>query len=245
LENIQTAKNPLEPVIESIEIKGSLNSTFSAMQARLSTLQMYGVKIESDSLVVARVESRNIQKQPFLFMIFTFKKNSINLTYSFGFDSSQKLRRLSIFRHFLAILSLISDLYIIDNSELFQHLDTVIDDALSGLSQDYSTLFNNYDSLFNKYRELKRLNIELANSNKNLAVQASILSKENEELKNELKELETYSDESLMSMIEDWIEAHEGTIDITEFAKSYKIMPPRVEQILNKMVTLGYIELKG
>lgn len=245
MENVQTSKNPLEPEMETIVIKGTLNSTFSAMQNRLSTLQMYGVKIDGDNLIVARVESRNIQKEPFLFMIFTFSKNSVSLTYSFGFDTSQKLRRLSVFRHFLAVLSLISDLYTVDNTELFQHLDTIIDEALSGLSQDYSTLFNNYDSLFNKYRELKRLNIELANSNRELAVQASALSKENEELKNQLKELQTYSDESLMSMVEDWVDAHGGIIDINEFANSYKLAPPRVEQILNKMITLGYIELKG
>ena len=245
MENVQTSKNPLEPEMETIVIKGTLNSTFSAMQNRLSTLQMYGVKIDGDNLIVARVESRNIQKEPFLFMIFTFSKNSVSLTYSFGFDTSQKLRRLSVFRHFLAVLSLISDLYTVDNTELFQHLDTIIDEVLSGLSQDYSTLFNNYDSLYNNYRELRRSIIEIENSNKELTVRASALSKENEELKNQLKELQTYSDESLMSMVEDWVDAHNGIIDINEFANSYKLAPPRVEQILNKMITLGYIELKG
>ncbi len=60
-----------------------------------------------------------------------------------------------------------------------------------------------------------------------------------------MKALETYSDESLMVMIEDWIDAHNNTIDIDEFSKAYKIPQPRVEQILNRMVTMGYIELKG
>jgi len=48
-----------------------------------------------------------------------------------------------------------------------------------------------------------------------------------------------------MVMLEDWIDAHNSTIDIIEFSKSYKIPAPRIEQMLNKMVTAGYIELKG
>jgi hypothetical protein len=48
-----------------------------------------------------------------------------------------------------------------------------------------------------------------------------------------------------MVMVQDWLESHDDTIDINEFAKSYKIITTRVEQILDKMVSLGYIELKG
>ncbi len=245
VENAQVQKNPMEPIVETISLKGLLKGSFSDMEARLLSLQMYDTKSDNDSLIIARVESRNIQKMPFLFMLFVFKKDNVDINYSYGPDISPKLRRLSVFRHFIAIMSLVSDIYNVDNIELFQHLDSIIDDVLTGLSQDYGTLYNNYDSLFGKYRELKRLNIELANSNKNLSVQASILTNENEELKNKLKALETYSDESLMSMIEDWVDAHGGIIDINEFANNYKLAPPRIEQMLNKMVTLGYIEIKG
>jgi hypothetical protein len=60
-----------------------------------------------------------------------------------------------------------------------------------------------------------------------------------------LKDLERYSDQSLMVMVQDWIESHANTIDIGEFSKNYNLPQPRVEQILNKMVSLKYIELKG
>ena len=71
------------------------------------------------------------------------------------------------------------------------------------------------------------------------------LKKENEQLKGRLKELENYSDDSLMVIVQEWIESHDNTIDINEFAKNYKIIQSRVEQILNKMVTSGYIEAKS
>ncbi len=82
-------------------------------------------------------------------------------------------------------------------------------------------------------------------SNKNLTITGSQLEQQNKQLSEKLKDLELYSDESLMVMVQEWIEAHGNSIDINEFAKNYKLLPPRVEQILNKMVSLGYLELKS
>ena len=242
---LPTDPNVVEPETEEIGIKGKLLGDFSAMESRLSSLQLFISKATSDSLTLARVESRDIQKRPFLFLIIRFEKDSISLEYTIAPDTSPKMRRLYVLKMLLGVLSLVSDLYAADDVELFQHLDSSIDDMLSSLSQSYSTLFNSYDSLFNEYRELKRLSIELTSSNKNLTVQASLLSEENDALKQRLGSLESYSDESLMVMVQEWLESHDNTIDVNEFGSTYKIIPPRVEQILNKMVSLGYIELKG
>ncbi|MGC8669656.1 MAG: cell division protein ZapB [Candidatus Micrarchaeia archaeon] len=235
----------VEPSTDQIVLKGNLISTFDAMASRISTLQVFTIKYSSDELSIARIESRDIQKRPFLFMVFLFSKNSITINYTIPLDSSPKLRRLYVIKVLLNILSLVADLYSVDNAELFQYTDSSIDEVLNSLSQSYSALFNNYDSLFNEYRELKRLNLELTASNKNLTVQVQQLSAENKSLSERLKVLEAYSDDSLMVMVEDWIEAHDSTIDINEFAQNFKVTPTRVEQILNKMVSLGYITLKG
>ena len=48
-----------------------------------------------------------------------------------------------------------------------------------------------------------------------------------------------------MAMVQDWIEVHSSSIDVGEFSKTYKVPEPRIEQILNKMVSMGYLELKG
>lgn len=235
----------IEPNLESVKFRGKLLGSFDVMATRLATLQMFSIKATPEELTLVRVESRNIQKKPFLFVIIRFYKEEFQLDYSINLDASAKIRRLSVFKSLISVLSLIADQYSPDNADLLQHLDSSIDDVLNSMTQSYSSLFNNYDSLFNRYREIKRLNIELTNSNKNLSVQASMLSAENSELKERLKALETYSDESLMALVEEWIESHDGAIDINDFAANYKIAPPRVEQMLNKMVSLGYIELKG
>jgi cell shape-determining protein MreC len=155
------------------------------------------------------------------------------------------LRRLYVFKMLLSVLSLIADIYSVDNTELFQYLDSSIDEVLNSITQSYSNLFNNYDSLFNEYKEIKRLSMELEASNKSLTVQALSLSDENKQMKAELSELEGYSDSALMVMVQDWLESHDDTININDFAKNFKMTPTRVEQILNRMAALGYIELRG
>jgi hypothetical protein len=235
----------IAPKIAEITLNGTLLGNFSAMVGRLETLQMFSIKENPDSLVLLSVESRDIQKNPFLFFIISFSPEQVKVQYSIALDSSEKMRRLYIMKNLLSVLSLVTDLYAADVASVYQYADSVIDDMLGSLSQSYSSLFNNYDSLFGEYREIKRLNIELMAANKNLTVQASQLSAENKDLKSRLESLETYSDESLMVMIEDWIDSHSDSIDVIEFAKTYRLTAPRVEQVLNKMVSAGYIELKG
>ena len=235
----------IEPDVDGFHVNGTLTGTFDGIASRLTSLQLFYIKESPSSLSVARVESRDIQKRPFLFFIITFGGDGIDVQYSIAKDSSPKMRRLYVVKSLASILSLVSDQYAPDGASIFQLIESSIDDVLGSLSQSYSTLFNNYSALLNEQREIKRLNIELTASNRNLTVQAAQLSAENQDIKSRLSQLESYSDESLMVMIEEWIESHDSAIDINEFAKNYKASPTRVEQMLNKMVSLGYIELRG
>lgn len=235
----------VEPKTDELEIKASLVSDFDIIYKRLSSLQLFSISKVPTGIKLLRIESRDIQKRPFLFLIIDLQSNKVVVDYTIALDSSPKLRKLFVLKTALSVLSLIVDLYQIDNTQFFQYLDSAIEDVLESISQSYSSLFNNYDSLFNEYREIKRLNIELESSNKNLTVQASQLTEDNKQLRERLAALESYSDSALMVMVQDWLESHDGTIDINEFAKNFKMSPTRVEQILNKMVSIGNIELKG
>ncbi len=235
----------IEPNVDMFSFNGTMKGSFDDLSRRLSTLQNFSLKKIPNGIMLYYVESRDIQKRPFLFQIIKFSNSNVEVDYSILKDSSEKLRKLHVLRGFIGIISLITDIFIIDNVSLFQYIDSAIDDTVSSLSKSYSVLFNNYDSLLAEYREMRRLNVELSSSNKNLTVESARLNTENEQLKGRLKELENYSDESLMVIVQDWIESHDNTIDINEFSKTYKVVQPRVEQILNKMVTSGYIEAKG
>ncbi|MDE1854801.1 MAG: hypothetical protein KGH57_00565 [Candidatus Micrarchaeota archaeon] len=234
-----------EPKVEQVEFPGKLLTSIADVKGKLASIPFYSLQENGDSLEIARVESRNIHKKPFLFYIMTVGPQSLSLVYSIVPGSSDRLRRATVIKDAASVLSVIRDSFQVDESKFFQYVDSVLDNLVAGLSQSYSTLFNKYDSLLNEFVEAKKLLRELETSNRNLTIQTSQLSEDNKSLTEQLKSLQTYSDESLMAMVQDWIEVHNSSIDVGEFAKTYKVPEPRIEQILDKMVSMGYIELKG
>lgn len=235
----------VEPKTDGIALKAKMVGSFEQIKSRLGSMQNFEIKIYDEKLVAVRIESRDIQKRPFLFVINEFFPESLNIEYTIANDASPKMRKLSVLKDTLGMLSIISDIYNVDISEIFQYIDSAVSDVMGSISQNYSTLFNSYDAIFNDYKELKKANFELSASNKTLAVRAVQLTDENQRLNERIKILESYSDQSLMSMVEEWLTAHDGEIDIVEFSDTYKMSPTRVEEILNKMVAMGYISLKG
>jgi hypothetical protein len=242
---VQDETGEVEPKVEQIVFQGKLLTSFDDIKQKMSSIPFYSLQSEADSLEIVRVESRNIHKKPFLFYIITVKADALELTYSIIPGSSDRMRRATVIKNLASTLSVMKGSFQIDEEKFFQYVDSVIDNLLIGLSQSYSTLFNRYDGLLNEYAEVKKLNSELSASNRNLTIQTSQLNEENKTLTEELKSLQTYSDESLMSMIQDWIEVHNNSIDVGEFSKTYKVLEPRIEQVLDKMVSMGYIELKS
>jgi hypothetical protein len=235
----------VEPKVEQVEFPGKLLTNFDDVKRKLSDVPFYSFQVAPDKLEIVRIESRNIHKKPFLFYIITVKLDGLELAYSIIPGSSDRLRRATVIKNLASLLSMVTDSFQIDQPKFLQYVDSVLDNLMSGMTQSYSTLFNKYDALLNEYTELKKLARELSASNRNLTIQTSQLSEESKNLNAQLKSLQTYSDEALMAMIQDWIEVHNSAIDVTEFSKTYKVPEPRVEQILDRMVSLGYIELKS
>ena len=241
----EAATAETEPKVEQIEFPGKLQTSIGDVKSKLANIPFYSFQENGGALEIARVESRNIHKKPFLFYIIRVGPQSLQLTYSIVPGSSDRLRRATVIKDTASVLSVIRDSFQVDESKFFQYVDSVLDNLVAGLSQSYSTLFNKYDSLLNEFVEARRLLHDLETSNRNLTIQTSQLSEDNKQLTEQLKSLQTYSDESLMAMVQDWIEVHNSSIDIGEFSKTYKVPEPRIEQILDKMVSMGYIELKG
>ncbi len=234
----------LQPKVEELTIEAKLTGSLPALKDQLAQIPFYLVNSDEKEINLVKVESRNINKKPYLFHIITLTTNSVTVTYSYLPDSSINLRRASILKNLSGVLSLVSDQYNVNASKFLQYVDSVLDSLTSGLSQNYTTLYNRYDAMLTEYRDLKRLNIELAASNRNLTIQSTQLSGDNKSLIAEVNSLKKYSDESLMALVEEWIQGHNNSIDIVEFGKSHDVLPTRVEQILDKMISLGYIELK-
>lgn len=235
----------IEPKLAEMRIPARFIGTPEGVCQKLSAIDLLSTKSYPDKAVIAKIESRDMQKRPFLFIIITLEQNELLVEYSIAPDTSEKLRRLNVLETVLNVLSLVAGSYEVEQKDFFQKIETAIEEVTTSISQNYSILFNKYDSLFTEYRDLKRLNIELTAANRELNVKAFQLTKTNNELRDMLKLLEVYNDEELMVMVQEWLDSHNSTIDLGEFAANYKLQMPRVEQILNKMQSLGYIELKG
>ncbi len=229
--------------MEKLVFPARLQGSMDEIKQKIDAIPFYATYLEGGMLTVAKVESRNIHKMPYLFYIIEISAAEITVSYSIPHDVSETMRRATMLRNVSSVVSLISEHYSIDEGRLLQYIDSTLDVLLKELSKPYSTLFNQYNTILNEYRALKRLNLEISASNRNLTVQAEQITEENKKLASELKKLQKYSDESLMVMMQDWIEVHNNTIDINEFAKTYEITPPRAEEILDKMVSLGYLEM--
>jgi len=235
----------LEPKVEEADFLGTLKTSFESIKNKIAQIPFYTVNQTEDELDIINVESRNVRKEPFLFYIVKLKRDSLSVVYSIIPNTSERLRRGTVVKNLANLLATLSEDFQIDYPKFLQYVDSALTDLLNGLNESYSTLFNKYDALFAEYSELRKLVTELTISNKNLTIQASQLNEENKRLQEQLNALQTYSDDALMAMIQDWLDVHDSTIDIEEFSKTYKVPEPRVEQILDKMVSLGYLELKG
>jgi hypothetical protein len=225
------------PKMEEILFPAKLITTLEDIEKKIGSLPFYIIEKGENELSISKIEN------PFLFYIFRFRNNEISIIYSIAPDTSIELRRLTVIKDCMSILSIINDDFKIDNSKFFQYLVSITNDIINNLSKNYSDLVNRYDALITEYKELKILNFNLTSSNRNLTMQASQLDSENKKLNEQMKILQTYSDESIMVMLQDWIQTHNNSIDIIEFSNLYKILPPRTEQVLDKMISLGYIKL--
>jgi predicted nuclease with TOPRIM domain len=191
------------------------------------------------------VESRDIQKNPFLFSIITFGPAGIDAKYTCLANMSPKKRRIEVLRHFLNLLTLSQECYSFDMAELFQLLEASVSDMTEYVSSDYEKLFSVYDNLKTDYTALQKKVKDLSDSNSSLSKENYDLKSRNDELTLKLKSLETFSDSVLSVKIQEWLSEHKGEINIADFSKVYNVPENRVEQMLNKLVTEGFIELKG
>jgi len=217
----------------------------SEISQRLSELSFLEMASDKDALAVLNVESRDIQKNPYLFSIVTFLPNSIEAKYTVMPNTSPKKRRVEVLRHFLNMLTIAEDCYAVKMQDVYQLLETSIADMTEYSSVEYEKLFGMYDSQKSEFASMQKKLREATDASASLSKENFELKSKNDELVLKLRSLETFSDSVLALKIQEWLSEHKGEINITDFAKVYNVPENRVEQMLNKLVTEGYIETKG
>ena len=233
------------PTVSGFRIRGRRKASPTELSRNFSELSFLELSVEGDSLSALNVESRDIQKNPYLFSIVTFSPSMVDVKYTCLPNTSPKKRRIEVLRHFLNLITISEGSYEIGMAEIFQLLESAISSMTEYVSSDYDKLFAAYDNLKTEYSAVKKKVADLAESNSTLSKENFELKGRNDDLTLKIRELETFSDSVLSLKIQEWLSEHKGEINISDFSKVFNIPENRVEQMLNKLVTEGYIELKG
>ena len=233
------------PFVSGFRVQGRRLKGPEEISRKLAELSFLEMSIDKDTLFVLNVESRDIQKNPYLFSIVTMSPSMVEVTYTCLPNMSPKKRRIDVLRHLLNLLTICEDCYEMDIHAIYQLLEGTVADMNEYVSLDYDRLFSLYDNLKTEHAALQKKVNEMSEATNTLSKENYELKTKNDELSLQLKKLETYSDSVLSLKIEEWLSEHTGEINIAEFSKVYNVPETRVEQILNKLVTEGYIETKG
>ncbi len=234
-----------EPQVDGFKLKATLKGKLKDLVPLLSSLSFLEVVPEKEVVDVVYVESRDINGNPYLFSIIKLRKDEVEVVYSIPEEVSPKKRRVDIIRYLLNILSLIEEKYKVEYKALFQLLEEAVSKLVNSVTMDYTKLYTQYDSLKKEVEDL-RLRVErLTEQNKALTTANYELKAENDELRLKLSKLMRLSDEALKAKLQEWIVEHNGSINIAQFSKVHNVPEARVEEMLNRLVSEGYLELIG
>jgi hypothetical protein len=243
----KSTTNEKKPAMKGIRLPARRKSSSSDILQSLRKLSFLRVSLDEqnpDVVVALNVESRDISKNPYLFSILHFKSDAIDVLYSQIPNTSLKTRKIDIIKYCLNILTLTTGDYEVDTKYLYQLLESVVSDMNEYFSNDYQTLFSKYDSLRADYDSLLKRISSLEESNRKLTTDNYALKNRSEELEVKISQMQKYSDSVLAIKIQDWIDEHNGEINLSEFSHVYKVSEARIEQILNNLISEGYLENK-
>lgn len=233
------------PSVSGFRVMAKRVKPSQELSAHFSELGFLEMSTDKDTLVALNVESRDIQKNPYLFSIIYFRPNMIEAMYTCLPTMSPKKRRIDVLRHFLNLLTIAEDCYSVDMKQVYQLLEASVSDMTEYVTADYDRLFSLYDNLKTEHAALQKKVREMSEATSSLSKENYELKSKNDELQLRLRGLETFSDSVLALKIQEWLAEHKGEINIADFSKVYNVPEARVEQMLNKLVTEGYLESKG
>ncbi|MFN7991849.1 MAG: hypothetical protein U0R44_06880 [Candidatus Micrarchaeia archaeon] len=232
------------PQVDGFKIKGKLlKGKPKDLAATLRSISFLEIAPEKDALNVIYVESRDIDKNPYLFSIVKITEEEVEVLYTIPPEIGPKKRRVDVIRYLLNILSLIEGSFQVDNKTIYQLIENSIRELSGSVTMDYNKLYTSYDSLKKEVDDYKKKVDRLTEQSQALTSQNYELKTQNDEMRLRVQTLEGLSEDAMKTKLQEWVSEHSGSINISEFAKVYKVSDARVEELLNKLVNEGYLEV--
>lgn len=231
------------PQVDGFKVTGKLKGDFQDITNTLRAISFLEVAPEAEVVNAIYIESRDINKNPYLFSIIKIKSDEVEVLYSIPPEIAPRKRRIDVIRYLLNLLTLIDQYYNVENKALYQLLEVAVKELLESVTMDYSKLYTTYDALKKKADDYANKVARLKAENQALTTKNYELKSQNDELAVRNKELEAFSDETLRAKLQEWITEHNGEINVIEFCKIHNLTETRAEQMLNKLVAEGYLSL--
>ncbi len=232
-----------KPGVDGFRLEGRLKGKFNDIAETLRSISFLEVALEKNAVNLVYTESRDINRNPYLFSITRLEEDNIEVQYSIPPEISPRKRRVDVIRYILNILSLIEVDYEVDDRVLFQLLEGAVKELTSAVTMDYTKLYTSYDSIKKEVDDLRKKTARLEDQVNALTTQNYELKNENDELHLELEELRGLSDEALKTKLQEWVIEHNNSINVSDFTRVYHVSDSRVEDMLNKLVNEGYLEV--
>jgi hypothetical protein len=233
-----------QPRADGFRIKAEAVKSLDSVAAALSSVKFLSIIPQGEFLAVINVESRDIQKNPYLFSLLYLRKKEIEVLYTMTPGMSPKKRKIDVIRFFLNIVTLLQDTYEVDNLQVYQLIEETLKETSEYISSSYEEVYGKYDALLNETKLLNKKITDLRNTNDKIGKENIDLKSKIDDLTIRVKEAEAYSDEVLMAKVQQWLKEHRNEINVAEFSKITRIPETRIEQILNRMVTEGLLEVR-
>lgn len=233
-----------EPAGASFKFGAKRNVGQQELLRHLEKVPDVEATVVKDSVAVIKVDKRDIDGIPYMFTIIYLHPDGIEVMYTITPEISMRKRRLELLRYIANLNTLLGSAYSIDVESFMQLLDVFLEEIKEFATSDYEKLYTKYDALLAKNEELKERCERLSASNERLSKDVMRIRDERNALKLKVDELEKFTDDALMLKVQEWIREHGNEINIGDFCGVYKVGESRVEQILNKMVREGYLEIR-
>jgi len=219
-----------------LELAAKLKSSLDKVAEKLKSISYLTVLQKEDSVSAASVEVTDIKGNPYVFSVFEFYKDKIRVRFSVPEGKSILSRIISVLKKLMNILSILGT-YEVSQDSLVSLLESLLD-FLEKTQTDVSK-----EKLLIENQRLKKKIADLEERLREKSFTVYNLKLTNDALRKKLSKYEKISDQELMLKIEDWVRDHGGEIDLEEFCKVYGVSINRVEEILDKMVKEGYLEV--
>jgi hypothetical protein len=253
IKNILGGKKKTEPTKEEerpdsgkIILNGKMKNK-TKLRNELRSLSMFSdVSLDKEEVNAMVIESTDRNKNPHLYIKFTFNENGLEVFYSITPEvANPALRKLEVSKTVFTLLSLLEnrDAFNPDKEDLYSKVIEAFDISTSFSDTDALRMKYEMDKFSKENIELKKSLAKLTEEKEGLNHQLLELEKRCEQLDGRVNKLEAMTDSELDREIIKWVDDHYGKLDEEKFCSSLSVSGSRLEERLDSLSKNGVIRI--